>query len=102
MELAPCDGATMAISVPKPIWWGNPSSMIGNLGKAGITAELGGNCRLLTSDFDEIPKDLRDSYLNVMRHYDMIEGEATYASEWMQGYQQALLAPASGMWVGFS
>ena len=55
---------------------------------------------LLTSDFYEIAKDLRDSYLNVMRHYDMIEGEATYASEWMQGYQQALLAPASGMWVG--
>ena len=100
MELAAAMGPQWPLVFPSPSGGGNPSSMIGNLGKAGITAELGGNCRLLTSDFDKIAKDLRDSYLNVMRHYDMIEGEATYASEWMQGYQQALLAPASGMWVG--
>jgi predicted deacylase len=73
---------------------------MGSLGKAGITVELGGNCRTLTSDFHAIARDLADSYLNVMRHYNMIEGEAQYAGSWRQGYQIALLAPATGMFVG--
>ena len=30
----------------------------------------------------------------------MAPGEAAYAPEWRMGYQEALLAPASGMWVG--
>jgi predicted deacylase len=70
------------------------------LGKAGVTVELGGNCRTLTSDFHEVANDLRDGYLNVMRHYGMIKGDAEYAPQWRMGHQQALLAPASGMWVG--
>jgi predicted deacylase len=79
---------------------GNPSSMIGGLGKGGITVELGGNCRLLTADFHGVAQDLAGSYLNVMRHYGMISGEARYAGAWRQGYQIALLAPATGMFVG--
>ena len=79
---------------------GNPSSMVGSLGKGGITVELGGNCRLLTGDFHAVANDLADSYLNVMRHYGMIGGEAEYADSWRQGHQIALLAPASGMFVG--
>jgi predicted deacylase len=35
-----------------------------------------------------------------MRHYGMIDGEATYAPAWRMGYQIALLAPATGMFVG--
>jgi len=35
-----------------------------------------------------------------MRHYGMIEGDAGYAPEWRMGHQEALLAPATGMWVG--
>ena len=79
---------------------GNPSSMIGGLDKGGVTVELGGNCRLLTNDFHEIAQDLAGSYLNAMRHYGMIEGEADYAASWRQGYQIPLLAPATGMFVG--
>ena len=70
------------------------------MGKGGITVELGGNCRLLTSDFHTVANDLAGSYLNVMKHYGMIEGEAKYASTWRQGYQIPLLAPATGMFVG--
>jgi predicted deacylase len=79
---------------------GNPSSMIGSLGKGGITVELGGNCRMLTNDFHRIAQELADGYLNVMRHYGMIEGQAAYAGRWRQGYQIPLLAPASGIFVG--
>jgi predicted deacylase len=35
-----------------------------------------------------------------MRHYGMVDGEAAYAGSWRMGHQEALLAPASGMWVG--
>ena len=79
---------------------GNPSSMVGGMGKGGITVELGGNCRLLARDFHTVANDLAGSYLNVMKHYGMIEGEASYASKWRQGYQIPLLAPATGMFVG--
>ena len=45
-------------------------------------------------------EDLAGSYRNVMYHYGMLEGEPRYATAWRMGHQQALLAPASGMWVG--
>jgi predicted deacylase len=79
---------------------GNSSSMVGSLGKGAITVELGGNCRTLTGDFHEVARDLSESYLNVMRHYRMIEGEPRYAPSWRLGHQIAMLAPASGMFVG--
>lgn len=79
---------------------GNPSSMMGGLGKGGITVELGGNCRTLTGDFHAVARDLAAGYLNVLRHYRMIAGEPAYATSWRQGYQIPLLAPVSGMFVG--
>ena len=100
MELAAAMGPQWSLVFASPTGGGNPSSQIGGLGKGGITVELGGNCRLLTSDFHAVAQDLASSYLNVMRHYGMIEGEAEYAPQWRQGYQIALLAPATGMFVG--
>jgi uncharacterized protein len=79
---------------------GNSSSMVGSLGKGAITVELGGNCRTLTRDFHDVARDLAESFLNVMRHYRMIEGESRYALAWRLGHQIAMLAPASGMFVG--
>lgn len=100
MELAAAMGPDWTLVFRSGTGGGNPSSMIGSLGKGGITVELGGNCRTLTSDFHGIARDLADGYLNVMRHYKMIEGEARYGRVWRQGYQIALLAPATGMFVG--
>lgn len=100
MELAAAMGPQWTLVFPSPSGSGNPSSMMGSLGKGGITVELGGNCRTLTGDFHMIAQDLAGSFLNVMRHYGMIEGEARYADSWRQGYQVALLAPATGMFVG--
>jgi len=100
MELAGAMGPNWTLVFPSPAGSGNPSSMIGSLGKGGITVELGGNCRTLTNDFHTIARDLADGFLNVLRHYKMIKGEARYARSWRQGYQIALLAPATGMFVG--
>ena len=100
LELAAAMGPRWTLVFRSGTGGGNPSSQIGALGKGGVTVELGGNCRTLTSDFHQIADDLSDGYLNVMRHYGMIDGEAAYAPAWRMGYQIALLAPATGMFVG--
>ena len=100
LELAAAMGPRWTLVFRSGTGGGNPSSQVAALGKAGITVELGGNCRTLTGDFHDIATDLAQGFLNVMRHYDMIEGEAQYAAAWRMGYQIALLAPATGMFVG--
>lgn len=100
LELAAAMGEPWDLVFRSGVGGNNPSSKIAEMGGAGTTVELGGNCRTLTSDFHAVANDLVEGYLNVMKHYGMVEGAATYASEWRMGHQQALLAPASGMWVG--
>lgn len=100
LELAAAMGPPWDLVFRSGVGGNNPASKIAELGKAGITVELGGNCRTLTGDFHRIADELADGYLNVMRHFGMIDGPPDYASRWRMGHQQALLAPASGMWVG--
>ena len=100
LELAAAMGEPWDLVFRSGVGGGNPASKMAELGKAGVTVELGGNCRTLTSDFHEIAEDLAVGYYNVMQHYGMVSGDATYAAEWRMGHQEALLAPASGMWVG--
>ncbi len=100
LELAAAMGPAWDLVFKSGVGGANPSSKMAELGKGGITVELGGNCRTLTSDFHTIANDLAAGYANVMRHYGMLPGDANYASEWRMGHQEALLAPASGMWVG--
>lgn len=100
LELAAAMGKNWDLVFRSGTGGGNPSSQIGEIGKAGVTVELGGNCRTLTSDFHAIADDLATGYLNVMKHYGMIDGQAEYAPAWRMGYQIPLLAPATGMYVG--
>jgi predicted deacylase len=100
MELAAAMGPGWKLVFRSGTGSGNPSSMIAGAGKAGVTVELGGNCRTLTNDFHAVANDLAAGYLNVMRHYGMIDGVASYEPEWYQGFQIPLLAPATGMFVG--
>ena len=78
----------------------NPSSLLAAKGIPAISVELGGNCRTLTKDFREVGRDLAAAYLNVMRHFGMLDGSAQYAQRWRMGYQIALLAPVDGMFIG--
>jgi predicted deacylase len=102
LELAAAMGPSWDLVFRSGVGGANPASKIAELGKAGVTVELGGNCRTLTRDFHQVADDLSESYLNVMRHYGMIDGRVHYAEQWRMGHQEALLAPASGMWVGNS
>ncbi|MCU0512346.1 MAG: M14 family metallopeptidase [Anaerolineae bacterium] len=100
LELAAAMGPNWSLVFRSGTGGGNPSSQIAALGKGGITVELGGNCRTLTRDFHTVADDLAAGYLNVMRHYGMIPGTATYAPAWRMGYQIALLSATTGMFVG--
>ena len=79
---------------------GSPASVLGEMGRGGLTVELGGWCRMLSTDFHEVGRKLKESYINVLYHLGMLEGEARYAEKWIRGHQQALLAGASGIFVG--
>jgi predicted deacylase len=68
-------------------------------GKGAINIELGGQCRTLTREFREVTKIISRSFMNVMRHYGMIPGEAHYLESWKRGSQVALFANATGIWV---
>jgi len=99
-ELGAAMGPSWNMIMTSPSGGGNPSSQLVAQGKAAISIELGGLCRTLTADFHEVGDALCDSFLNVMRHYNMIAGEAQYAGTWNVGHQETVLAPGTGMWVG--
>jgi predicted deacylase len=100
LELAGAMGPDWDLINTSGVGRGSPSSILAEEGRGAITVELGGWCRMLTTDFHEVGRRLSEAYLNVMRHYGMIPGEAKYAEKWNRGHQIALLANESGLWVG--
>ena len=78
---------------------GSPMAYMKELGKVGITVELGGRSATSPEAFARVGRELADSILNILRHYDMYPGEATYPSPRYRGQQEALLAPASGIFL---
>ena len=98
-ELARAMGEDFALVLGTPRPKGNPMGVMLNAGKAGITVELGGRSATSPSAFREVCRTLADAALNVMRHYGMLPGEARYAAVRHKGVQEALLAPASGLFL---
>ena len=78
---------------------GSPMAYMKELGKVGITVELGGRSATSPSAFARVGRELADSILNILRHYAMYPGEALYPSPRYRGQQEALLAPASGIFI---
>ncbi len=93
--LGPGWGCIMSSPNPK----GNPMAFMAERGKVGITVECGGRSATSPSAFADIGRMLADAMLNVMRHYGMIAGKASYDANRTKGVQQALLAPASGIYL---
>lgn len=100
LELAAAMGPDCSLIVKIGVDEGNPASQIAATGKAGIGIELGGLSQSLTHDAHAIGETLRDYYLNVLRHYKMIEGNATYAERWHVGHLKPINSPGSGVWLG--
>lgn len=78
---------------------GNPMASMLEVGKTGITVELGGRSATSPQAFHRVGRVLADAALNVMRHYKMIAGKPKYAKPRYTGVQHALLAPSTGLFV---
>lgn len=79
---------------------GSPTSWLTGFGKGALTMEHGGYCRCLTKDLHEVGQVYVRAFINIMKYYHMIDGEAQVAKEWYRGHQIALLANASGLFIG--
>ncbi len=88
-------GCIMSNFLPK----GSPMAQMKEIGKTGITVELGGRSATSPERFAYVARELANSILNILRHYKMYPGEAVYPKDATRGQQEALLAPASGIFV---
>jgi predicted deacylase len=88
-------GCIMSNFLPK----GSPMAQMKAVGKTGITVELGGRSATSPERFAEISREFAKSIMNILRHYKMYPGQATYPKDATKGQQEALLAPASGIFV---
>lgn len=93
--MGPGWGCIMSNFLPK----GSPMAYMKELGKVGITVELGGRSATSPREFARVGRELADSILNILRHYKMYPGEAKYPHPRYIGEQEALLAPASGIFL---
>lgn len=93
--MGPGWGCIMSNFNPK----GSPMAFLKELGKVGITVELGGRSATSPEGFARVGRELADSILNILRHYGMYPGQAAYPHPRYKGEQEALLAPASGIYL---
>lgn len=78
---------------------GSPMAAMNGAGKVGITVELGGRSYTSPERFRYVGAELAKSILNICYHYDMLDGQAVYPDNCTKGAQEALLAPASGIFL---
>jgi predicted deacylase len=93
--MGPGWGCIMSSFNPK----GSPMAHMKDIGKVGITVELGGRSATSPAEFARVGHELARSILNILRHYGMYPGQAAYPSPRYKGQQEALLAPASGLFL---
>jgi hypothetical protein len=68
-------------------------------GGAAISIELGGLCTTMPKEVSANVDKMVGAFENVMKHYGMLEGEASYEGQWRKGHQEAVLANHGGLWV---
>ncbi len=99
VELGTAMGPGWGCMMSNPHPKGSPMALMKEVGKVGITVELGGRSHTSPHLFAQVGRDLADAVLNVMRHYKMLPGTALYDPNRTKGAQKALLAPASGIYL---
>ncbi len=99
VELAKAMGAGWGCIMSNFTKAGSPMAAMNNAGKVGITVELGGRPYTSPERFRYVGEELAKSILNICYHYDMLDGQATYPDNATKGQQEALLAPASGIFL---
>lgn len=99
VELAMAMGAGWGCIMSNFTKSGSPMAALNGAGKVGITVELGGRSYTAPERFRYVGEELANSILNICYHYDMLDGAATYPDDATKGQQEALLAPASGIFL---
>ena len=99
MEMAKAMGPNWDLFLESAHPTGSPMAELFEQGKPAISVEQGGNASMKPQEVARDTDLLAGAFLNVMRHYDRIEGEAKYAKEWRTGEQIAELANYGGLWV---
>lgn len=96
-ELARAMGDDWPIILDTPHPSGSPMAAMVERDKIAITVELGGSATLMPDALQHNVDVLEKALLNVCRHYDMIDGDASYVDEAWRGSQLAVLASKSGI-----
>lgn len=99
VELARAMGAGWGCIMSNFTKFGSPMAAMNSAGKVGITVELGGRSATSPGRFREVSEELALSIHNVLHHYRMLPGTASYPDPCYKGVQEALLAPASGIFL---
>ena len=99
VELARAMGAGWGCIMSNFTKSGSPMAMLNGAGKVGITVELGGRSATSPERFRHVAEELAKSILNILYHYKMLPGTPSYPQPAYKGVQEALLAPASGIFL---
>lgn len=99
LELAKAMGPGWDLVLQSLSTTGSPPAAMAAAGKGAITVEQGGICSTLPEDFHYNGDLLKAGYVNILRHYDMIDGEAQYEQRWNLGVQRTVLAAVGGFFV---
>jgi len=97
LELARAMGPEWPIILDSPRPIGSPMAAMLARGKTAITVELGGSAITMPDVLQGKVDILKRALRNVLYHYDMITGEAKYASQLWRGQQKVVQASKSGL-----
>ena len=98
-ELASAMGEDWKVCLYSNVTSKSPMAVMSEMGRPALTVELGGRSSTAPGKFLEVGEKILKACVNILVHYKMIEGEAHYPSIRYKGYQQALLAPKSGVFL---
>ena len=98
-ELARAMGEDWLVTLYSNVTSKSPMAVMSELGKPSLTVELGGRSATAPDSFLKVGEKLFKACKNIMQHYQMIEGTPHYPKVRYKGYQTALLAPKSGIFL---
>ncbi len=98
-ELARAMGEDWRVCLYSNITSKSPMAVMSENGKPALTVELGGRSSTAPGAFLEVGNKLLKACLNILCHYKMIDGTPHYPNVRYKGYQEALLAPKSGIFL---
>ena len=98
-ELARAMGEDWKVCLYSNITSKSPMAVMAENGKPALTVELGGRSSTAPGAFLRVGQTLLKACINILTHYKMIEGTPHYPEIRYKGFQQALLAPKSGVFL---